>query len=374
MTSSEEGVSGKKESSPTPFRVLCLDGGGMRGVYQAAYLNAFANRVSGDDHRTIDIGRCFDLLVGTSTGGIVACALAKGESLKKVEELYEIHGPKIFPYQTLRSWPVVGRAIKALGAGTRRGEEALRNALVDTLGTTTFSDVYQNRGARLAITAVDMARHAAVVFKTRHLPRLNGRDDQRTLVDACMATSAAPILRSLAKLKEPGSDAEVIYTDGGLWANNPSVIGAIEASEILSSNNDENRPIHLFMLGSLPAQGGEELSERGRYRGAVGWHGGLRAIEASLNARAVGYDYISKKITSLRGMGSFAYRLPAQCPSEQLLEHLKNMDDARPAVLNALRRQAVSDVDYAWAEADDARSKLAAFKSAFLEHGDEKWR
>ena len=339
----------------------------MRGVYQAAYLNAFANCVAEAGQTPVDIGRCFDLIVGTSTGGIVACALAAGSPLESVERLYEEHGPKIFPYQLMRTWPVVGRIIRALSLGTRRGEAALRHALQATLGSTTFLDVQQKRGIRLAIPTIDMARHAAVVFKTRHLDRLNGRDDQRTLVDACMATSAAPILRALAALQEPGSDARVVYTDGGLWANNPGAVGAIEASEILTANKEVDRPIHLFMLGSLPAQGGEEINEGMRYRGAIGWQGGLRVIETSLNAQAVAYDYISNKITTVRGEGNFAYRLPAQCPSVQLLTFLKNMDDARPVVLNALRRQALSDVDFAWAKTNEPGTHLQAFRAAFTE-------
>jgi predicted acylesterase/phospholipase RssA len=339
----------------------------MRGVYQAAYLNAFSSRVSGPGQQPVDIGKCFDLIVGTSTGGIVACALAKGRPLEEVEQLYCIHGPSIFPYQKIRSWPVLGDVIRAFGCGSRGGEKALHQALKNTLEETTFLDVQQRRGIRLAITTIDMARHAAVVFKTRHLPRLNGRDDLRTLVDACMATTAAPILRSLAELEEPGSRTKVVYTDGGLWANNPGAVGAIEANEILSCSDEPNRPIHLFMLGSLPAQGGEEISNRNRHRGAFGWRGGLRAIEASLNAQAVGYDYISDKITNLRGDGSFAYRLPAQCPSAQLLKYLKNMDDARPAVLNALQRQAISDVDYAWAKTDEAESNLRKFRDALID-------
>ena len=350
-----------------PFRVLCLDGGGMRGVYQAAYLNLFASRVTGAGGPVLDIGRCFDLIVGTSTGAIVACALAKGAPLKEVEELYELHGPKIFPYQTLRSWPPTGYVIRGLGCGTRKGEVALREALEGALGGTTFLDVLEKRGIRLAVTAVDMARHASVVFKTRHLQRLNGRDDQRTLVDACMASSAAPILRALAELTEPVGGSRVVYTDGGLWANNPGAIGAIEANEILAASESAARPVHLFMLGSLPVQGGEELSRSSRYRGAIGWRGGLRVIEASLNAQAVGYDYLSGKIASLRGPGNFAFRLPAQCPSEKLLQYLKNMDDARPVVLNALRRQAASDVDNAWAASHEPESKLAAFRSAFVD-------
>ena len=256
--------------------------------------------------------------------------------------------------------------VPLLGIGTWRGEVALRRALVSTFNDKTFRYVQDTRGICLALTSIDMARHAAVVFKTRHLQRLNGRDDNRTLVDACMATTAAPILRALARLTEPGGDAKVVYADGGLWANNPGALGAIEAVEILG-DREEARPIHLFMLGALPAQGGEELSNWRRYRGALGWKGGLLAISTSLNSQAVGYDYLSKKILELRKDESMAFRLPAQCPSEQLLKYIQNMDDARPKVLNALRRQAMSDVDYAWAQTVKPGSEMAHFRAALTD-------
>lgn len=349
-----------------PYRVLCLDGGGMRGVYQAAYLRAFARKVCGERAAELDVGRCFDLIVGTSTGGIVASALAAGEPLSKVDTLYEAHGHQIFPMQWLRRVPFLGAVVPFLGLGNRQGEAALRSALEETFRDKTFRHVQDGRGISLALTSIDMARHAAVVFKTRHMARLNGRDDDRTLVDACMATTAAPVLRALAQLTEPGGSTEVVYADGGLWANNPGALGAIEAVEILGDRG-EARPIHLFMLGALPAQGGEELSNRKRYRGAMGWRGGLRAISASLNAQAVGYDYLCKKILEVRGDGSHAFRMPAQCPSEQLLKYIQNMDDARPKVLNALRRQALSDVDYAWAQSVKPDSEMAHFRAALTD-------
>lgn len=331
-------------------------------MYQACYLLTLSRRIATLQGRNcpIDVGKAFDLVAGTSTGGLVAIALAAGVSMERVVELYRSQGKHIFPLQLLRAVPFIGTLIQLFGVGTKRGEQALRTALTNTFQARTVGQMYAERGIALLVPAVDLNRYSAVMFKTKHLDRSNGRDDLRTLVDICMATTAAPVLRMMAELTEPnGSDAKVVYIDGGLWANNPAIHAWVEAVEILRQRGEQHRPIQLFTLGNLPALGGEEKPQwipRRLWlsRGALGWLGGLRALSASMNAQSVGYDYMARKLAELHVgnsvSGSFARRLPAQCPSFVLQRYLLNMDDARDVVLNALARQAASDVDYASAQ------------------------
>ncbi|OCK09689.1 MULTISPECIES: CBASS cGAMP-activated phospholipase [Thalassospira] len=338
-------------SAPPPYRVLSLDGGGMRGTYTATYLDqvarTFARRRGVE---TLDIGAGFDLIVGTSTGGIIACGLAKGVPLGKVVDLYRVHGPSIFNRRLpegsfSKMLPRLIADVFKRPAALTEGDAALRKALQDVLEETTVFDIYEQRGIALAITAVEMSQHRAWVFKTPHFGATNHRDDKYPLVDVCLATSAAPIFRSMASIDHPeGTNTHHVFVDGGLWANNPVVVGLVEALDVAAPD----QPIEIFSLGTCPLPAGEQIARADVNRGLPGWKFGGDAASLAIDAQQFAYDHMAKKlasqITKSSGRKCTVVRFPAEKVPAALIPYL-GLDDTRHEAIEALIRQAQTDAD-----------------------------
>jgi hypothetical protein len=326
-----------------PFRVLSLDGGGMRGTYTATYLEqvgaAFA-RQRGE--QALDIGAAFDLIVGTSTGGIIACALAAGVPLDEVVDLYRQYGAAIFR----RSVPAKLKTVLAdhfsRPAALAKGEAVLRTALKGVLGDMTVRDVYERRGIALAITTVEMAQHHAWVFKTPHFAGTNHRDDAYTLVDVCLATTAAPVFRSMAAVDHADhrNKGYNIFVDGGLWANNPVLVGLIEALDIAAPA----QPIQIFCLGTCPVPAGEQFAREEVHRGLADWKFGSDAAALAIDAQQFAYDHMAKKLANHVGRPCVVLRFPADKVPATLIPYL-GLDDTRQEAIAALINQARRDAD-----------------------------
>ena len=193
----------ERQPAGRPYRVLSLDGGGIRGIYTAAFLARLTDQFSRIRvESALDLGRGFDLITGSSTGAIVGCALAIGRPMAEIVGLYRVHGPKIFPHRIAGKASAICRATQG-GRYVRAGDKALRRALEAVLGDTTMLSVYSERGISLSVPAVLMNEHRAWVFKKT--PCSGVRDDNYLLVDVCMATTAAPIYRSLAAINDPNA-------------------------------------------------------------------------------------------------------------------------------------------------------------------------
>lgn len=226
-------------------RVLAIDGGGIRGVVPASFLAWVEDNVAGG------IGEYFDLVVGTSTGGIIALAIGAGLPATRVRDLYIQSGPQIFP-QRLRS------IRRALGLASARYDSlALREPLRELLGDTTIG---QSR-VRLVVPSMDLASGRIHLWKTQHLPRFL-EDAKHPMLDAAMATCAAPTYF------EPFvTESGLPLADGGLFANSPAGLAAVEAVGVLGWPPDD---VVILSLGCGSAALNIRVSGRWRH-GLVGW-------------------------------------------------------------------------------------------------------
>ncbi|MDR7039118.1 putative acylesterase/phospholipase RssA [Methylobacterium sp. BE186] len=343
------------EEKPRPYRVLSLDGGGMRGIYTAAFLDRLVTyfaRTRGVD--ALDLGKGFDLITGTSTGAIVASALAVGKPISDVVALYEQHGPAIFPHRIKGTASAIYRALRGRFY-VRAGDRALREALSDVLGSVTMLDVYERRGISLSIPTVLMKTHRAWVFKKT--PKSGVRDDLYPLVDVCLASSAAPIYRSLAAISDPMAThgQKQVFADGGLWANNPILVGLVDALMVA----DRDQPIEIFSLGTCSRPEGEHIEGRKTHRSMLEWKLGADVAPLSISAQEFAYDNMARLLSNVLtdlGRPVRTLRFPKKDVPAEMLKFLA-LDDARKGAMDRLVQQACSDADITKSSCDDPRSE-----------------
>lgn len=215
------------------FRILSIDGGGIKGLFPATVLAELERRYLGGT----SIARYFDLVAGTSTGGIIALGLGAGLKASELADIYTRRGADVFPRP--RETPF-GR-MRALWQA-KRGylrysyeRKELENLLLDALGAKLLGDSI----VRLCIPAFEGKHSEVFVFKTPHHPDYK-IDRFESMVKVALAASAAPTY--FRPLEHKG------YTlvDGGVWANNPIMLAVIEA---LVCFNVERDQIDVLSLG-----------------------------------------------------------------------------------------------------------------------------
>jgi patatin-like phospholipase/acyl hydrolase len=271
-------------------KVLAIDGGGIRGLIPALVLEDI-------EHRTGRLaGELFDLVAGTSTGAIIACALTRPQPMPaaQIAEIYEQEGPEIFDRSLVKTITSVGGLIDE-----RYDARGLVTSLRRHLGDTRLSEAT----TAILLTAYDLERRQALVLR---------RDDDIGMVDAAHASSAAPTYF------EPLRVGERTLIDGGVFAINPAMLAYAEAGgelAVLASlgTGQHTRPLPF-----------EKVSDWGALEWArpiidVVFDGSADAVDAQL-PRLIDDRYI---------------RLQTR-----LDEASDDLDDASPENLAALRREA----------------------------------
>jgi hypothetical protein len=215
--------------------VLAIDGGGIRGIVPATVLVELERRLAPRPLATV-----FDLIVGTSTGGIIALGLTvpDGEhprhGARRLLDLYLSDGQTIFP----GGGPIPLPRSAWVREGSRYSvdglEEALSRCLGDTPLTAALTDV--------VVTSYDLAYGEPVMLSSR--PELGDVSDV-TMVVAARATSAAPMFFKPQIVSD--GDRERMLVDGGLYLNDPAILGYLLGAEIAAR---EERPLALVSLGT----------------------------------------------------------------------------------------------------------------------------
>jgi len=226
-------------------RILSIDGGGIRGLIPALVLahleEATGRRVS----------ELFDLIVGTSTGGILACALARGDengvplySALDLADLYRERGQDVFSGSTWDRIRTLGGVLDEL-----YDHEELEAVLHHYLGDALLSESLTH----VMVTSYDIERRQTVFFKS-----WRDRFEQVRALDACRATSAAPTYFEPAHVDLDGDVRTLV--DGGVFINSPAVSAYAEAIKLF--------PGEQFQMLSL---GTGELTRTIHKEDADGW-------------------------------------------------------------------------------------------------------
>jgi patatin-like phospholipase/acyl hydrolase len=211
-------------------RILSIDGGGLKGALPTAFLAEIEEAIG---ERIVDH---FDLIAGTSTGGIIAIGLGLGIPARTILDFYVNEGPAVFHQEHSHLWAVekLHRAVRRL-CRAKYAPDRLKRALIGILGDRRIGD----SATRLLIPAYDSNRRAVHVIKTAHHPRFE-RDWQLSAVDAALATAAAPTY-----LPQHMMENCIGLIDGGVWANNPCGLAAVEAAAVLKWDMAQTKMLSL---------------------------------------------------------------------------------------------------------------------------------
>ena len=252
-----------------PFRILSIDGGGICGILPAAVLAEFERRYLDGE----SIASNFDMIAGTSTGGIIALGLAHGRTAAEIRNVYVERGGAIFPPTSS-----IGRAIRIVRRGLRTvyDSAALEDELLHILGPVTFGEA----STRLVIPAFEGRHGEPWIYKTPHHPDYKLDRVERS-VRIGLATAAAPtFFRSL-----PNNG--YVMLDGGLWANNPIMNAVVDA---LSCFNMDRRQIQILSLGC--GETSFRVTRAQSIGGVLQWRNVFQAAVRAQSLNAMGQAYL----------------------------------------------------------------------------------
>lgn len=300
--------------------LLALSGGGYRGLFSATVLRL----LEGESGSLL--GERFDMLAGTSIGGILAIGVACGTRCADLAELVREYGPSIF-----RAKPLTFAGLTR----ARYGSENLAAAITAVLGKPNATRPFRDIPAPLVVCAVDELTSQPRLFRTALAGGNTG--EVTSTLDVALATSAAPTYFPPHRI----DDRPLV--DGGLVANAPD---AVLLSEAVRSFGCTIPECHLLSVGTASSP---RLGEASAAPGKIGWVAKHALVDLIMTAQE---STALAQVAALRP-GTFL-RFDRQ-PSEPI--RLDDVDARTTELLLALAEKAYADV--ASERRDDVRRFLA---------------
>lgn len=240
-----------RQKQPWPkdrlFRILSIDGGGIRGVFPAAYLAEIEARFLGGQ----SIANHFDMISGTSTGGIIALGLSSGMTAAQVLQVYTERGQLIFPAPkgARRLVQMLRFLLKP-----KHDQTVLKSELLRIFG----DKVINEAKTRLVVPSFEGIHGEPFIYKTPHHPDYQ-KDRHKTFAHVGLHTSAAPAYYPAVK-----NDGHIMI-DGGVWANNPIMNVLVD---VLACYDVPRENIRILSLGT----GDETLKLKNKhFKGGATW-------------------------------------------------------------------------------------------------------
>jgi hypothetical protein len=227
----------------------------------------------------------------------------------------------------------------------------LRDVLSQIFADETLESLYEKRKIAVCVPTVLMRNEQPKIFRTPHAPAVP-RTNTFRLVDVCLATSAAPFVLPLATLdSSAGPSQQDVYADGGLWANNPTLIGLAEALELARPE----QPIEIVSASAGPFPTDIVPKSNRLNLGLAHWGSGLNALSLISNAQCSGTNHLAHLLCAQLvrlGRKVTLVRLPISAPSEEQANQLR-LDAISDQAIEYFQQFGVHDAQAAIAWGED---------------------
>jgi uncharacterized protein len=276
-----------------PCLILSIDGGGLRGLIPVLILKHIEEKVQASNRSNRKLVTYFNLIAGTSTGGLIACGMSLGTGnstgdtqldLDELENLYRAKGNEIFPYKgKLRDW--LRRSLFSIWNYWRPqfGKQGIENVLTEIFRDKKISDCIRP----ILITTYNVSTHEPYYFSTRKL--YDGKHNvshDNLLTQVCRATSAGPTYLPASMVWSP---QRMICIDGGVFQNNPATTALVDVLMYPDIYGVKGAPIDdVFLLSLGTGRFNEPVSSKTAFKGGrLNWIAPLIDIGMWGNSQAV---------------------------------------------------------------------------------------